>query len=187
MMILEPSNPAVQPPQQQQPQFATPHSAVRPQPHGPPGPYSMRAQQPAARLPTQPIARSATASPQPNAAATSLYNNSMEEQMTPDTAKIKCKNFLATMLWLARDQPESVARNVRGLIQGLIDGRVEPELFTTKILKELNASPQLSLAPFLKKSIPYLQQSLAMRELTIEGVNPPNASQVLIPMSALKT
>ena len=37
---------------------------------------------------------------------------------------------------------------------------------------------QPCLVPFLKKSLPYLQQSLAMRELTIEGVNPPNASQV---------
>ena len=92
--------------------------------------------------------------------------------------QIKCKNFLATLLRLASDQPESVARNVRGLIQGLIDGRVEPELFTTKLQKELNSSPQPCLAPFLKKSLPYLQQSLAMRELTIEGVNPPNASQV---------
>ena len=106
--------------------------------------------------------------------------------MTPDTAKIKCKIFLATLLRLSSDQPESVARNVRGLIQGLIDGRVEPELFTTKLQKELNSSPQPCLVPFLKKSLPYLQQSLAMRELTIEGVNPPNASQVLIPMSTLK-
>ena len=144
---------------------------MRQQPPGPPGPNSMRAQQPAARLPTQPIARPVTASPQ---------------QMTPDTAKIKCKIFLATLLRLSSDQPESVARNVRGLIQGLIDGRVEPELFTTKLQKELNSSPQPCLVPFLKKSLPYLQQSLAMRELTIEGVNPPNASQVLIPMSTLK-
>ena len=41
----------------------------------------------------------------------------MGQQMTPDTAKIKCKNFLATLLRLASDQPESVARNVRSLIQ----------------------------------------------------------------------
>merc|ERR1719317_407592 len=179
----QPSNvtAAVQPPQQQQPQFATPNSAaasaVRQQPPGPPGP--MRPQQPTARLPTQPLARPATASPQPNAAAAaSLSNNSMGQQMTPDTAKIKCKNFLATLLRLASDQPESVARNVRGLIQGLIDGRVEPELFTTKLQKELNSSPQPCLVPFLKKSLPYLQQSLAMRELTIEGVNPPSSAQV---------
>merc|ERR1719376_990943 len=180
----QPSNATAQPPQQQQqqPQFATPNSAaasaVRQQPPGPPGPNPMRPQQPTARLPTQPIARPAAASPQPNAAAASLSNNSMGQQMTPDTAKIKCKNFLATLLRLASDQPESVARNVRGLIQGLIDGRVEPELFTTKLQKELNSSPQPCLVPFLKKSLPYLQHSLATRELTIEGVNPPSIHQI---------
>ena len=98
--------------------------------------------------------------------------------MTPDTAKIKCKNFLATLLRLASDQPESVARNVRTLIQGLIEGRVEPEVFTTRLQRELNSSPQPCLVPFLKKSLPYLQHSLATRELTIEGVTPPSLSQV---------
>ena len=146
----------------------------------------------------------------------------MGQQMTPDTAKIKCKNFLATLLRLASDQPEGVARNVRALIQvlhhfitllilitmeitkktsqktqlicslnvyffifvnvfllqGLIDGRVEPEIFTTKLQKELNSSPQPCLVPFLKKSLPYLQQSLATHELSIEGVRPPSLSQV---------
>ena len=98
--------------------------------------------------------------------------------MTPDTAKVKCKNFLATLLRLASDRPESVARNVRALVQGLVDGRVEPEVFTTKLQKELNSSPQPCLVPFLKKSLPYLQHSLATRELSIEGVNPPTINQV---------
>merc|ERR1719369_2428154 len=134
------------------------------------------------RLPTAPVARQ-TVAPQPPvpaaaAAAANSSANSMGQQMTPDTAKIKCKNFLATLLRLASDQPESVARNVRALIQGLIDGRVEPEVFTTKLQKELNSSPQPCLVPFLKKSLPYLQHSLATRELTIEGVNPPSIHQI---------
>merc|ERR1719483_314464 len=143
---------------------------------------------PQVRLPTAPVARqpATTAgqpSPQPQAqmgvnSTASAASNSMGTQMTPDTAKIKCKNFLATLLRLASDQPESVARNVRALIQGLIDGRVEPEVFTTKLQKELNSSPQPCLVPFLKKSLPYLQHSLATRELTIEGVNPPTINQV---------
>merc|ERR1719346_933960 len=98
--------------------------------------------------------------------------------MTPDTAKMKCKNFLATLLRLAGEQPPEVAENVRNLIQGLIDGKVEPEIFTTRLQKELNSSPQPCLVPFLKKSLPYLQHSLATRELTIEGVTPPSLSQV---------
>merc|ERR1719483_1636600 len=119
---------------------------------------------PQVRLPTAPVARqpATTAgqpSPQPQAqmgvnSTASAASNSMGTQMTPDTAKIKCKNFLATLLRLASDQPESVARNVRALIQGLIDGRVEPEVFTTKLQKELNSSPQPCLVPFLKKSLP---------------------------------
>jgi len=127
------------------------------------------------RLPTAPAPRQQAVAAPPSA---SNQANSMGQQMTPDTAKIKCKNFLATLLRLASDQPESVARNVRALIQGLIDGRVEPEVFTTKLQKELNSSPQPCLVPFLKKSLPYLQHSLATRELTIEGVNPPTLNQV---------
>merc|ERR1719394_2379451 len=166
-------------PQPQQPQFISPARAPLPvmRPSLPTQPS-----QPQPRLPTAPIARPQLVSqqaPAPSSGASSLASsNSMGQQMTPDTAKIKCKNFLATLLRLASDQPESVARNVRGLIQGLIDGRVEPELFTTKLQKELNSSPQPCLVPFLKKSLPYLQQSLAMRELTIEGVNPPSSAQV---------
>lgn len=41
-------------------------------------------------------------------------------QMSPNTAKKKCKNFLSTLIRLASDQPEHVATNVRNLIQGLI-------------------------------------------------------------------
>merc|ERR1719275_244064 len=84
----------------------------------------------------------------------------MGQQMTPDTAKLKCKNFLATLLRLASGQPAGVAQNVRTLIQGLIDGAVDPEVFTTKLQRELNSSPQPCLVPFLKKSLPYLQTSL---------------------------
>jgi len=151
-------------------------SSVRPQLVAQPSPTTRPPSQPnpqAPRLPTAPVARQPVAQQPPANSA-----NSMGQQMTPDTAKIKCKNFLATLLRLASDQPESVARNVRALIQGLIDGRVEPEVFTTKLQKELNSSPQPCLVPFLKKSLPYLQHSLATRELTIEGVNPPTINQV---------
>ena len=97
----------------------------------------------------------------------------MGTQMTPDTAKHKCKNFLATLLRLAGEQPQQVRVNVRQLIQGLIDNRVNPEDFTTKLQKELNSSPQPCLVPFLRRSLPYLQQSLLNGELSIDGVNPP--------------
>jgi len=155
---------------------------------------------PQVRLPTQPVARatvpnstpvvtnSTPAAPAASSVNSAAAAGSMGQQMTPDTAKIKCKNFLATLLRLASDQPESVARNVRTLIQGLIDGRVEPEVFTTRLQRELNSSPQPCLVPFLKKSLPYLQHSLATRELTIEGVNAPSLSQVgKLPPAAVTT
>ena len=153
-------------------------------------------QQNTVRLPTQPVARppppvqppvntvtatntsSVGAGAGASVPASANTGGGMGQQMTPDTAKIKCKNFLATLLRLASDQPDTVATNVRSLIQGLIEGRVEPEVFTTKLQRELNSSPQPCLVPFLRKSLPYLQHSLATRELTIEGVTPPNLSQV---------
>jgi len=108
----------------------------------------------------------------------------MGGQMTPDIAKMKCKNFLATLLRLAGEQPPEVAENVRNLIQGLIDGNVEPEIFTTRLQRELNSSPQPCLVPFLKKSLPYLQSSLSFGELTIEGVRAPPVSSLRLPGSA---
>ena len=45
--------------------------------------------------------------------------------------------------------------------------------FTTKLQNELNSSPQPCLVPFLRRSLPYLQQSLLNGELSIDGVNPP--------------
>ena len=113
-------------------------------------------------------------------AAASGSGGGMGQQMTPDTAKLKCKNFLATLLRLASEQPAGVAQNVRALIQGLIDGAVDPEVFTTKLQRELNSSPQPCLVPFLKKSLPFLQNSLHSGELSIEGIRAP-----LIPPSSV--
>ena len=62
----------------------------------------------------------------------------MGQQMTPDTAKLKCKNFLATLLRLASDKPARVAQNVRSLIEGLIDGAIGPEVFKTNLQDQLN-------------------------------------------------
>ena len=50
--------------------------------------------------------------------------------------------------------------------------------------KELNSSPQPCLVPFLKKSLPFLQSSLASGELTIEGVRAPPVSSLRLPSAA---
>eukprot|EP00105_Crassostrea_gigas_P029398 XP_011451335.1 PREDICTED: transcription initiation factor TFIID subunit 4-like [Crassostrea gigas] len=71
-------------------------------------------------------------------------------QQPPDNVK-KCKNFLSTLMKLAQSQPQQTVKNVRELIQGLIDGKVEPQTFTEKLQIELRSSPQPYLVPFLKR------------------------------------
>ncbi|GBM02969.1 Transcription initiation factor TFIID subunit 4 [Araneus ventricosus] len=102
-------------------------------------------------------------------------------QMSPNTAKKKCKNFLSTLIRLADEQPAAVARSVRNLIQGIIDGTMQAEEFTAKLQKELNSAPQPYLVPFLKKNLPYLRHSLITKELTIEGVRPPPPGAMILP------
>lgn len=62
---------------------------------------------------SQPLTVSTT---QANAQAAAVPNT----QMSPSTAKKKCKKFLSTLIKLANDQPEEVSANVKRLIQGLI-------------------------------------------------------------------
>ena len=76
-------------------------------------------------------------------------------QMSPDAAKVRCKELLSTILRLVNGQPQqSAASRVRMLIQGLVDGKVEPEEFKTKLLRMINSSnPRPLLVPFLKVRI----------------------------------
>lgn len=94
-------------------------------------------------------------------------------QKLADNAKEKCRNFLANLLDLSSREPKTVERNVRVLIQELIDSRVEPEQFCDRLEKLLNASPQPCLIAFLKKSLPLLRESLVSKELVIDGIQPP--------------
>ena len=119
--------------------------------------------------------------------SSSNSGSSTPSQMSPNTAKKKCKNFLSTLIRLASDQPEQVATNVKNLIQGLIDGIIQPEDFTVQLQRELNSSPQPCLIPFLKKSLPYLRHSLMIHELTIDGVKAPPQGSVLLPGQAMIT
>lgn len=99
-------------------------------------------------------------------------------QKLADNAKEKCRNFLANLLDLSSREPATVERNVRILIQELIDSRVEPEQFCDRLEKLLNASPQPCLIGFLKKSLPLLRQSLVNKELVIDGIQPPMAQAI---------
>ena len=95
-------------------------------------------------------------------------------QMSPQTTKHKCRDILAVIRRLADKQSPAVAENVRNLIQGLIDGVVDPETFCAKLTSELGSSPPPSLMPFLKRSLPFLQNSLISGELFIDGILPPS-------------
>merc|ERR1719412_818305 len=175
-------------PQQMSANVISTQSGLRPQVHtmAPPRPLGVG---PPATVVTSTPSNNQSSTPAVTSAQPPVSNSSrsasssggMGGQMTPDTAKMKCKNFLATLLRLAGEQPQDVANNVRTLIQGLIDGQVEPEIFTTRLQKELNSSPQPCLVPFLKKSLPYLQNSLASGELSIEGVRAPPVSSLRMP------
>ncbi|KAM7315493.1 transcription initiation factor TFIID subunit 4-like [Ixodes scapularis] len=125
---------------------------------------------------------------QPLTVQTTLANShtgtSTPPQMSPDMAKNKCKNFLSTLIRLASAQPEHTATSVRCLIQGLIDGIIQPEDFTKQLERELNSSPQPCLVPFLRNSLPHLRHSLLKKEFSIEGLRPPRTA---VPMSPMMT
>ncbi|XP_068618116.1 transcription initiation factor TFIID subunit 4 isoform X2 [Battus philenor] len=124
----------------------------------PPGPVAAPIVAPAESI------QSATPPPQTSTITT---------QKLLDNTKEKCRNFLANLLDLSNKEPKSVERNVRTLIQELIDAQVEPEEFCNRLERLLNASPQPCLIGFLKKSLPLLRQSLVTKELVIDGISPP--------------
>ncbi|TRY56145.1 hypothetical protein DNTS_015266 [Danionella cerebrum] len=74
----------------------------------------------------------------------------------------KCKNFLATLIKLASHNSPSpeTSKNVKALVQDLLDAKIEPEEFTNRLQTELKSSPQPYLIPFLKKSLPALRLTL---------------------------
>ncbi|KAK0145735.1 Transcription initiation factor TFIID subunit 4 [Merluccius polli] len=92
----------------------------------------------------------------PVAPRTAVVSQEMQENVK------KCKNFLATLIKLASHNSPSpdTSKNVKALVQDLLDAKIEPEEFTSRLQAELKSSPQPYLIPFLKKSLPALRQSL---------------------------
>lgn len=66
--------------------------------------------------------------------------------------KEKCRKFLANLIDLSTREPKPVEKNVRNLIQELVNANVEPEEFCDRLERLLNASPQPCLIGFLKVS-----------------------------------
>ncbi|RXN15352.1 transcription initiation factor TFIID subunit 4-like isoform X1 [Labeo rohita] len=82
----------------------------------------------------------------------------------------KCKNFLVTLMKLASSGTRSanMAQNVKALVKGLLDGKLEAEEFTEKLYMELRSSPQPYLVPFLKRSLPAVRQLTPNSQLFIQ-------------------
>lgn len=107
---------------------------------------------------------------------TTTGGQTAQQRNSLDNTKEKCRKFLTNLIELSKREPKPVEKNVRTLIQELVDANVEPEEFCERLERLLNASPQPCLIGFLKKSLPLLRQSLVSKEITIEGINPPSAN-----------
>ncbi|CAG14250.1 unnamed protein product, partial [Tetraodon nigroviridis] len=99
-----------------------------------------------------PLAKPAGVPPAPAAApAAAASRVTVVSQEMQENVK-KCKNFLATLIKLASHNSPSpdTSKNVKALVQDLLDAKIEPEEFTTRLQAELKSSPQPYLIPFLK-------------------------------------
>ncbi|XP_029909302.1 transcription initiation factor TFIID subunit 4-like isoform X2 [Myripristis murdjan] len=118
----------------------------------------------------------------PALAATPAARATVVSQEMQENVK-KCKNFLATLIKLASHNSPSpdTSKNVKALVQDLLDAKIEPEEFTTRLQAELKSSPQPYLIPFLKKSLPALRQSLLNNQ---QSLITPVASTSTLPLGA---
>uniref|UniRef100_A0A8C4WBZ3 Transcription initiation factor TFIID subunit 4-like n=1 Tax=Gopherus evgoodei TaxID=1825980 RepID=A0A8C4WBZ3_9SAUR len=114
-------------------------------------------------LPVQAKVVQSTATPVSATSTATLPGGSTLSHTTEMQENVKkCKNFLATLIKLASHNSPSpeTSRNVKALVQDLLDAKIDPEEFTGCLQSELKSSPQPYLVPFLKKSLPALRQSL---------------------------
>ncbi|XP_015283278.1 PREDICTED: transcription initiation factor TFIID subunit 4B [Gekko japonicus] len=94
----------------------------------------------------------------------------------------KCKNFLATLIKLASSGPQApeMRQNVKNLVQGLLEGKIEPEEFTKNLYIELKSSPQPCLVPFLKKSMLALRQLMPNTQSFIQQCLQQSSTQTAV-------
>ncbi|CAL8367569.1 unnamed protein product [Lota lota] len=128
-----------------------------------------------ATTPGQPLG-TATTPGQPLGTATTGQPGSAAPVETLENVK-KCRNFLSTLIKLASTGKQSAetAANVKELVKNLLEGKIEPEDFTSRLYKELNSSPQPYLVPFLKRSLP------ALRQMTSDSTTFIHQSQLPLP------
>ncbi|XP_077419139.1 transcription initiation factor TFIID subunit 4 isoform X1 [Vanacampus margaritifer] len=141
--------------------FVTSCPALRPK--GPVAPVvavTAPQQTPVVSTPQAPPTQVASQPPQTTGIAVASGAPVVSQEMQENVKK--CKNFLATLIKLASHNSPSpeTSKNVKSLVQDLLDAKIEPEEFTSRLQTELKSSPQPYLVPFLKKSLPALRLSL---------------------------
>lgn len=104
----------------------------------------------------------------------------------------KCRDFFIKIIEISHKRSEEVQKEIKLLIQKLIDAIIVPEEFGAGLLRLMNASPAQNTIQFLKKSLPLLRQQLATKQLVITGIIPPLKNvpveiQVQQPISATRT
>ncbi|XP_077425225.1 transcription initiation factor TFIID subunit 4-like [Vanacampus margaritifer] len=127
-----------------------------------------------------PVSTLAAPAAAPGAGRVTVVSQEMQENVK------KCKNFLATLIKLASNNSPSpnTSKNVKSLVQDLLDAKIEPEEFTSRLQAELKSSPQPYLIPFLKKSLPALRQSLLSSQQTL--TTPPSSGYAPPPNAAIR-
>lgn len=95
-------------------------------------------------------ANNVQASSTANVTSTANTNSTTTSTAAQGNTKEKCRKFLANLIELSTREPKPVEKNVRTLIQELVNANVEPEEFCDRLERLLNASPQPCLIGFLK-------------------------------------
>ncbi|XP_065147984.1 transcription initiation factor TFIID subunit 4 isoform X2 [Paramisgurnus dabryanus] len=100
----------------------------------------------------------------------------------------KCKNFLATLIKLASHNSPSpeTSKNVKALVQDLLDAKIEPEEFTNRLQTELKSSPQPYLIPFLKKSLPALRLTLLNSQQSLTQLSQTSSPSTAVTVNTIK-
>ncbi|XP_075388965.1 transcription initiation factor TFIID subunit 4B [Tenrec ecaudatus] len=125
-------------------------------------------------------------SPTPSTESNAKIENSAVAQTSLSPAMLenvnKCKNFLAMLIKLAcsGSQSPDMGKNVKKLVEHLLDAKIDAEEFTRKLYVELKSSPQPHLVPFLKKSVAALRQVMPNSQSFIQQCVQQTPSEVVV-------
>uniref|UniRef100_A0A0N5AX75 TAFH domain-containing protein n=1 Tax=Syphacia muris TaxID=451379 RepID=A0A0N5AX75_9BILA len=89
----------------------------------------------------------------------------------------KCARFFKTLIHLSQQpeqqQGQQTALRVTDLVNQVIYGTMQPEVFTCRLQEALRSQAQPHLLTFLQKTLPSLRAALKKGEVTIDGISPP--------------